>query len=328
LADAAPLIATPTAPIPAGGAAEWVAGAGGVRLRAALFAPAGKPRGSVVLSPGRSEWIEKYFEVVGELLARGFAVLVHDWRGQGLSHRALADQSLGHARGYAEFVDDHALLLAAFEDRLPRPWIALGHSMGGCLGLTVLACGETRFSAAIFSAPMLGLRLGGMPRGLGRALAATMTRLGMAERPFMRAGPPETFETNILTHDRARWARSQAQVAACPALGLGPPTWGWVDFAWARRRGDRQSGGHRLGRRRAPDRQRRPAPRRRPPPPRPPGHHRRRLSRNPDGNRPPPRPLLARIRHARGRDRGLRSPLAATRATPPTVIPGRNTSLH
>jgi lysophospholipase len=48
----------------------------------------GANRGSVVVSPGRSEPIEKYFEVVQDLLDRGFVVLVHDWRGQGLSHRA------------------------------------------------------------------------------------------------------------------------------------------------------------------------------------------------------------------------------------------------
>jgi alpha-beta hydrolase superfamily lysophospholipase len=46
-------------------------------------APDGPPRGSVVVSPGRSEPIEKYFEVVQDLLDRGFVVLVHDWRGQG-----------------------------------------------------------------------------------------------------------------------------------------------------------------------------------------------------------------------------------------------------
>jgi len=233
LAEAAPLIATPLAPIPAGGAAEWYAGAGGVRLRAALFLPTGAGRGSVVVSPGRTEPIEKYFEVVGELLARGFTVLVHDWRGQGLSHRALADRSLGHASGYRDFVDDHALLLQAFESRLPKPWIALGHSMGGCLVFLVLASGEKRFAGAILSAPMLGLKLGAMPPAIGRGLAATFAAVGMAGSPVPRDGADERFETNILTHDRARYDRNQAQLAACPDLALGSPTWGWLDFAFS-----------------------------------------------------------------------------------------------
>ncbi len=69
---AARLIDTPQAPVPPGGRAEVFAGAGGAPLRAALWTPPGPPAGSVVLSPGRTEPIEKYFEVVGELLQRGY----------------------------------------------------------------------------------------------------------------------------------------------------------------------------------------------------------------------------------------------------------------
>ena len=46
-------------------------------------------RGTVVVLGGRAEFIEKYFEVIGELLARDFAVAALDWRGQGGSARRL-----------------------------------------------------------------------------------------------------------------------------------------------------------------------------------------------------------------------------------------------
>ena len=110
----------------------------------------------MVVSPGRTEPLDKYFEVIGELQARGFVVLAHDWRGQGLSARMLPDPLKGHAEGSGPFLSDYRLLLDHFEDRLPRPWIQLGHSMGGCLSLLALARGETRFSACALSAPMLG----------------------------------------------------------------------------------------------------------------------------------------------------------------------------
>ena len=229
----APLIETPAAPAPAGGAAEWFEGAGGARLRAALFpATTASPRGSVVVHPGRTEPIEKYFEVVDVLRARGFAVLVHDWRGQGLSHRMLPDRRPGHAAGFADFLTDHDRLLATFEGRLPKPWISLGHSMGGCLAMLVLAHGETRYAGAILSAPMLGLSLGKTPMVAARVLAAANRALGRGGL-LARAetGVAETFATNILTHDPARYARNVAQVEACPDLALGGPTWGWLDFA-------------------------------------------------------------------------------------------------
>ena len=124
-----------------------------MRLRAGLWKPshlaAEKVRGTVVLSPGRTEPIEKYYEVIGNFLARGFVVLAHDWRGQGLSHRMLEDRLKGHARAVEEFLDDYARLLDAFEARAPKPWIMVGHSMGGALNLMTLENGEERLIAAI-----------------------------------------------------------------------------------------------------------------------------------------------------------------------------------
>jgi lysophospholipase len=234
LAKTAPLVGTEAAPVPKGAAAEWFVGAGGARLRAALFPSDGAARGSVVVSPGRTEAIEKYFEVAARLTSRGFVVLIHDWRGQGLADRLLANRLLGHAAGFKDFLTDYEALLAAFESRLPRPWTALGHSMGGCLTLLAMAEGETRFSGAVLSAPMLGVRTGAVPRPVARILASILTLAGAGSRATPTSSAVETsFEINILTNDRARYARNEGQLAACPDLALGAPTWGWLDFAFS-----------------------------------------------------------------------------------------------
>lgn len=238
--QAAPLISADGAWVAPSGRAEWFAGAGGLRLRAALF-PAEHPVGSVVLSGGRTEFIEKYLEVIGELVVRGFTVLTHDWRGQGLSQRLVGDRLKGCADGFDDFISDHGALLTTFEDRLPRPWIAVSHSMGACLTLTAIAQGETRFSAAVLSAPMLGLKVGRSP--LAALLAKVMTGLGFGRR-YLGWPPPHPlaadFEANRLTHDSERYARCQALLRACPDLALGGVTWGWLNsafdaIAWLRR---------------------------------------------------------------------------------------------
>lgn len=230
---AAPLISIRGAPVPQGGEAEWFTGADGARLRAALFPAKGEVRGSIILSGGRTEVIEKYFETIEDLTGRGYVVLTHDWRGQGLSHRELKDRLAGHAAGYQGFLADYHALLAAYETRLPKPWFAIGHSMGGCLTLLALAHGEaSRFEGAILSAPMLGLQTGGVPLIMARALAAFNVALGRAGRLARGPGVAETFENNVLTHDRARYERGKAQVLAAPDLALGGPTWGWLDFAF------------------------------------------------------------------------------------------------
>lgn len=237
--DAAPLISIPESPMPPqsakAGAAEWYLGADGAKLRAALFTPQGKARGSVVLSPGRTEPIEKYVEVIGELLERGFVVLCHDWRGQGLSVRALKDRLAGHADGWRAFTSDFQRMLAAFEDRLPKPWIAMGHSMGGGLTTLVLAEGETRFAAAALSAPMLGLNTGARSFNSVRQGALLMGLLGRSKQYAIPPADPfaEKFEDNLVTHDRGRYDRFRAQITAEPDLALGGVTWGWLRFATA-----------------------------------------------------------------------------------------------
>lgn len=233
--EPAPLVDTPDDPVPPGAEADWYMGAAGTKLRAALFTPPGRPRGSVVLSGGRTEPIEKYFETIRDFMDRGFVVLAHDWRGQGLSARELPDRLKGHARGHKAFLEDFRRLLNTYEPRLPRPWVAVGHSMGGCLTLLALASGERRFAGAVLSAPMLGLQFGKFSTLSAAALMRFNLMLGRAGRYVLgQAGKPfdETFEDNVLTHDPRRFARYRAQVRANPDLALGGPTWGWLDFAF------------------------------------------------------------------------------------------------
>jgi lysophospholipase len=172
---------------------------------------------------------------VSDLLARGFVVLVHDWRGQGLSHRQLPDRLKGHAVGFSPFLQDFQALLAGFEDRLPRPWIAVGHSMGGCLTALALGHGEDRFAAAVLSAPMFGLNTGAIPKAVARTLAGVMIAIGRgADYVLGDPGKPfdDDFAANLLTHDQGRFSRAHAQITANPDLALGAPTWRWLDFAF------------------------------------------------------------------------------------------------
>ena len=62
------LVATPKNPIPLGVSVGFLKAKGNVRLRYARWPSALRERhGTVCIFPGRAEFIEKYFEVVGEL---------------------------------------------------------------------------------------------------------------------------------------------------------------------------------------------------------------------------------------------------------------------
>ncbi|HXZ17468.1 MAG TPA: alpha/beta hydrolase, partial [Roseiarcus sp.] len=89
------LTSTSDNPPPLGAIEEYVSAQDGVRLRSVRWTPVGSARGTVAVFGGRGEFVEKYFEIAGDLLARGFAVAALDWRGQGLSERALRNARKG-----------------------------------------------------------------------------------------------------------------------------------------------------------------------------------------------------------------------------------------
>jgi hypothetical protein len=77
------LVIIPGNPPPEGAEVIWYEGKGGRKLRM-LFAPEPKTndartRGTAIVCPGRTEFIEKYFEVARDLQGRGFAVVIFDW---------------------------------------------------------------------------------------------------------------------------------------------------------------------------------------------------------------------------------------------------------
>ena len=93
---------------PPGGETGIARTADGLGLRYMRWAGRSQGPGTIVLATGRSEFIEKYFEVVGELLQRGFCVVVFDWRGQGLSQRELGERAKGHVKDFSAYLEDLA----------------------------------------------------------------------------------------------------------------------------------------------------------------------------------------------------------------------------
>lgn len=207
-------------------------GADGCYLRAAAFRAAHE-RGTVVLTAGRSEFIEKYFEVVRDLQRRSFAVATMDWRGQGLSERMLPVREMGHIRDFGVFRSDLRLFVDEIvTKRLPAPYVLLTHSMGGTPALQMLADGDATWRAAVLCAPMTRL-FDGIVRRLGvRLLARAATSVGLARHAI--AGVREhsmAFEGNNLTSDRARHERFRALQSAAPNATIREPTYGWLRAA-------------------------------------------------------------------------------------------------
>ena len=191
------------------------------------------PRGTIIFSPGRTEFIEKYLETIADLTARGFCVFMVDPRGQGLSERVLQDRLKSYIDSFQTYADDLADAAQQFDAYLPRPHIAMGHSMGGTIVLHAIISGAIAPSAVICSAPMLGLF--DLETPLIRWVISGLSLLGLSEKnlPFQsqRNGMPVSFTANKLTTDKERYKIWSAFFQNIPKLRVGQPTFGWIRAA-------------------------------------------------------------------------------------------------
>lgn len=231
------LVSIPANPVPDDVVSGMLKTPDGVSLRFARFAPPPGRKGTVCIFQGRAEFIEKYYEMARELRSRGFAVATLDWRGQGLSQRALRDPKKGHVRSFREYDTDLQTFMSEIVlPDCPPPFYAIGHSMGASILIRAASRGHRWFDRMVLCAPLVALAPQSFTR-FAKPTVKILTALGMGRRYVPGGGPQvvasQSFVGNILTSDPVRHARVAAVLEAEPALGLGSPTNAWASAAFS-----------------------------------------------------------------------------------------------
>ena len=230
------LVSIPANPVPDNFVTEYLKTPDGVAIRYARWQPPAGRRGTVCIFQGRGEWIEKYFETVRDLRARGFAVATLDWRGQGLSERMLSDRHKGYVRSFADYDTDlETFMREIVLPDCPPPLFALGHSTGATILIRAAHRGHRWFDRMVLIAPLIGLAgAGATPTASTIVRALRLAGFGSMYVPGAAAAATETrpFATNIVTSDPVRYARNAAVLEAEPMLAIGRPTVAWVDAAF------------------------------------------------------------------------------------------------
>ncbi|MEG6507534.1 alpha/beta hydrolase [Methyloligella sp. 2.7D] len=237
----AALVGTPQNPVPIGGKVGMLDLSRRfhkVHVRYAIWPSALRERhGTVCIFQGRTEFIEKYFEVVGELRRRGFAVATLDWRGQGGSTHLCFNRLKGHVRSFDDYsADIFKLMNEVVLPDCPPPYYVLGHSMGGAIALKAATMRGSWFDRMVLTGPMLGVEQLPVSPGLTGAVAKGLSLTG-----FSRVAVPggmkmyrqtQHFDGNPLTSDAERFARNLSVIKTAPELEIGPPTFGWLSAAF------------------------------------------------------------------------------------------------
>ena len=229
------LASIPGNPVPDGAIAGTVRTPDGVELRFARW-DSSASKGTVCVFGGRGEFIEKYFETIGELRQRGFAVATLDWRGQGHSSRQLPDPRKGHVEDFSQYeLDLETFMNQVVLPNCPQPHYALTHSMGGAVVLRAAHAGKRWFERAVLVAPMIDFPRVWIARP-ARVLDWVLRVAGFGTHYVpggnVDGGRTSRFDGNPLTSDPRRYARNAALVAQDPTLGIGGPTVDWLDAAF------------------------------------------------------------------------------------------------
>jgi lysophospholipase len=196
-------------------------------------------RGSMIVLPGASEFIEKYYEVVNELLERDFSVIVLDWRGQGLSSRPLNNPQKHHYDSFDSLVcdlDSFVAMLATTD--LPKPFNILAHSMGGHIALRYMHDHPHTISNAILTAPMVDVHYAGIPVVVVKGLIGLMGMMGKLTNYAVDQGDFDreaggNYKMELLTSDPERFEDEFYQISQNKSLVIGGKTYGWLRAAMA-----------------------------------------------------------------------------------------------
>lgn len=170
-------------------------------------------RGNIVISHGFSEFAEKYDEMIYYFLQAGYSVFLAEHRGHGRSQRVLSNMEKVYVESFAQYVRD----LHIFVNKIVKPerneMILFAHSMGGAIGALYLERYPRDFQKAVLSAPMIQMKVAGLPYpaamliaracrlcGFGKAYAAGQH--GFSKKPRFERSSCLSQERYLYAHGK------------------------------------------------------------------------------------------------------------------------------
>lgn len=218
---------------PSQGAAYWVQTDDNVRVRVGTYGSSKDRKGTILLFLGRFGYIERYGRVAKDFDKNGFSTVVIDWRSQGLSDRMADDPHIGHIHRFSDYQKDVAAMVKAAEELdLPKPWYLVGVSMGACIGLRAMLEGLP-VAATAFISPMFGIKMSPLQRIAAWPLSWAAQKIGKGHiyvpgesgEIYMLTTP---FEKNNLTRNSDMYDYWVDQARTVPDLQIGGPSIAWL----------------------------------------------------------------------------------------------------
>jgi lysophospholipase len=190
----------------------------------------------LVILPGRTEPVEKYAEVIYDLLqtptGKNLDFYLMDHRGQGQSGRMAATADMGYVDHFENYVKDIETFVRLQNlDKKCEHKFLLAHSMGAGIATAFILKNPNVFERVALSSPMLKIMTKPYSYTTARTIVETQTLAGRgAKFAIGQTGfdPKATFEKNTFTTSPERFVMAMSMFDTFPTAKLGGVANRWV----------------------------------------------------------------------------------------------------
>ena len=189
-------------------------------------------KGTIVLSHGYAEYMEKYAETVSDFLNLGYRVAMVEWRSHGCSGgRSDIRREVLHFKDFDKNISDLNIVMRDFVmQRFPPPYFGVSHSMGGQINIRTAVLHQGLFNSLALSAPMIGLREHPLQISLLKAFTRINELFGLGHRPLESAATDRATgrsSYNRVTMDDSRFERNERIVDRHPHVNIAFKSHSW-----------------------------------------------------------------------------------------------------
>jgi lysophospholipase len=195
-----------------------------------------KANNCLVILPGRTEPVEKYAEIVYDLLqtnaGKNLNFYLMDHRGQGSSDRMKTPLDMGYIDRFDNYVADVETFVALQKlDQNCEQKFLLAHSLGAGIATAFILKNPHTFDRVALSSPMLKIKTAPYSYSVARAIVEASTLAGrganfaIGQKGF---SPGSKFENNTFTTSPERFSMAMSMFDLYPKTQLGGAANRWI----------------------------------------------------------------------------------------------------
>lgn len=187
-------------------------------------------KGSVLISHGFTECIEKYKEIIYYFIMEGYSVYIIEHRGHGRSGSlGDNDKTQVHIDDFNDYIEDFKIFIDTVVENRNNLYL-FAHSMGGTIAGLFLKKYPNYFNKVILNSPMFEIKVENIPSSLAKLISKLSVEFG---RGFDFAFGNFPFEANYdfflaETSSESRYRRWYKEISSNSEIQRGGASFKWL----------------------------------------------------------------------------------------------------